>query len=355
MSESRGEWNSHFEYFLTSLGIAVGLGNVWRFPYVCYDNGGGTFLIPYGICLLLCGLPLYFMEMVLGQYGGSSCTKVFPKLAPVMKGLGYAVLAVPTMMIFYYTLIMAWSFYYMFHGFRSELPWQSCNSEELANVSTMFCYSKYDNDWCLDHVSNQSTFFDNTCMEKTEFCNVNGFNGYDAEEDSCVSQANNLTSIPNVAKRVTPSEEFFNRRMYGQVEIGEVNTWESWGEPLWEMVGCLALSWLIIALSLVKGVQSYGKLSYFITLFPYAIMTTFLIMMSLQPGFSRGITEFYMHAEWERLTHPHVWVAACTQIFYSLGVGVGCQLLLCSYNPVRGQHNYQARILSKISFFNSVQ
>ena len=153
------------------------------------------------------------MEMVLGQYGGSSCTKGFPKLAPVMKGLGYAVLAVPTMMIFYYTLIMAWSFYYMFHGFRSELPWQSCNSEELANVSTMFCYSKYDNDWCLDHVSNQSTFFDNTCMEKTEFCNVNGFNGYDAEEDSCVSQANHLTSIPNVAKRVTPSEEFFNRRM----------------------------------------------------------------------------------------------------------------------------------------------
>ena len=75
MSESRGEWNSHYEYFLTSLGLAVGLGNIWRFPYICYENGGGTFLIPYCLCLLLCGLPLYFMEMILGQYAGESCTK----------------------------------------------------------------------------------------------------------------------------------------------------------------------------------------------------------------------------------------------------------------------------------------
>ena len=66
MSEGRGEWGSHYEYFLTSLGLAVGLGNIWRFPYICYENGGGTFLIPYVICLLLCGLPLYFMEMILG-------------------------------------------------------------------------------------------------------------------------------------------------------------------------------------------------------------------------------------------------------------------------------------------------
>ena len=88
MSDSRGEWGSHYEYFLTSLGCAVGLGNIWRFPYVCYVNGGGTFLIPYLVCLLLCGLPLYFMEMVLGQYAGSSCTKVFSRLAPVISGLG---------------------------------------------------------------------------------------------------------------------------------------------------------------------------------------------------------------------------------------------------------------------------
>ena len=111
-----------------------------RFPYICYENGGGTFLLPYLVCLVLCGLPLYFMEMLLGQvtnhstaaghvttvltsdwlgqYAGSSCTKVFARLAPVMKGLGYGILSIPTMMTFYYTLIMSWAFYYMFQGFR---------------------------------------------------------------------------------------------------------------------------------------------------------------------------------------------------------------------------------------------
>ena len=225
MSESRGEWNSHYEYFLTSLGVAVGLGNIWRFPYICYENGGGTFLIPYCICLLLCGLPLYLMEMLLGQYAGTSCTKVFALMAPGFKGLGYAVLSIPTIMSFYYTLIMAWAFYYMFMGFRSDLPWQSCNSNVMKDYSTQFCFSKYDNDICLEN-SAMTTFFNKTCVDKTVFCDINNAGDYDAAEDSCGD-----VPIADVAKRVTPSEEFFNRRMYGQEMMGVDNTWEKWGEP----------------------------------------------------------------------------------------------------------------------------
>ena len=78
----RGQWNNHCELFLSSLGLAVGLGNLWRFPYICYMNGGGTFLIPYILSLLFVGLPLFFMEMALGQYAGLSCTKIYRRLAP---------------------------------------------------------------------------------------------------------------------------------------------------------------------------------------------------------------------------------------------------------------------------------
>ena len=170
-----------------------------RFPYICYENGGGTFLLPYLVCLVLCGLPLYFMEMLLGQvrtnhstasghvtpvltsdwpgqYAGSSCTKVFARLAPVMKGLGYGILSIPTMMTFYYTLIMSWAFYYMFQGFRqgccylgsvqcsismsrSVLPWRSCVSSVLADYTTQFCYSKWDHDQCV--AENNTTIFYN--------------------------------------------------------------------------------------------------------------------------------------------------------------------------------------------------
>jgi solute carrier family 6 amino acid transporter-like protein 5/7/9/14 len=78
----RGQWNNHCEFFLSSLGLAVGLGNLWRFPYVCYMNGGGTFLIPYILSLAFVGLPLFFLEMALGQYAGLSCTKIYRRIAP---------------------------------------------------------------------------------------------------------------------------------------------------------------------------------------------------------------------------------------------------------------------------------
>ena len=75
----RAEFGNHCEFFLTSLGLAVGLGNIWRFPYKCYVNGGGTFLIPYLIMLAIVGLPLFFMEMALGQYAGLSAPKIYSR------------------------------------------------------------------------------------------------------------------------------------------------------------------------------------------------------------------------------------------------------------------------------------
>ena len=92
----RAEWGNHCEFFVSSLGLAVGLGNIWRFPYVCYSNGGGTFLFPYVIMLLVVGLPLFFMEMVLGQYAGLSAPKIFARLAPGLKGMGYGMNTITT-------------------------------------------------------------------------------------------------------------------------------------------------------------------------------------------------------------------------------------------------------------------
>ncbi|XP_023243740.1 sodium-dependent serotonin transporter-like [Centruroides sculpturatus] len=85
-SDSRETWDKKIEFLLAVIGFAVDLGNVWRFPYICYRNGGGAFLIPYVIMLIFGGLPLFYLELALGQYYRNGCLTIWQKLCPMMKG-----------------------------------------------------------------------------------------------------------------------------------------------------------------------------------------------------------------------------------------------------------------------------
>ncbi|KAA0185354.1 hypothetical protein HAZT_HAZT008781, partial [Hyalella azteca] len=107
--DNRGQWSNQCEFFLSCLAYSVGFGNIWRFPYLCYKNGGvalgqyvslgpnilfpklcpltgGEFLIPYTIMLLVAGIPLFFMELALGQYVSLGPNILFPKLCPLTGG-----------------------------------------------------------------------------------------------------------------------------------------------------------------------------------------------------------------------------------------------------------------------------
>lgn len=82
----RGNWGKPIEFLLACMNYALGLGNVWRFPYLCFRNGGGAFLIPFLIMVLVVGMPLFYAELVIGQYSGLGPIKAFSFLTPLFKG-----------------------------------------------------------------------------------------------------------------------------------------------------------------------------------------------------------------------------------------------------------------------------
>ncbi|CAF4133182.1 unnamed protein product [Rotaria magnacalcarata] len=83
--EVREEWDRPIEFILSLVGCSVGLGNVWRYPYIAFKNGGGAFLIPYFCVYFLIGTPLYFLELSLGQFGSRGTTVAF-KMTRMFKG-----------------------------------------------------------------------------------------------------------------------------------------------------------------------------------------------------------------------------------------------------------------------------
>ncbi|XP_046805027.1 sodium- and chloride-dependent GABA transporter ine [Lucilia cuprina] len=78
-------WGNKMQFVLACIGYSVGLGNVWRFPYMCYKSGGGVFLVPYCIILIICSIPLLFMELSIGQYTGRGPIGALGQLCPLFK------------------------------------------------------------------------------------------------------------------------------------------------------------------------------------------------------------------------------------------------------------------------------
>ncbi|XP_008431050.1 sodium- and chloride-dependent transporter XTRP3 isoform X2 [Poecilia reticulata] len=125
-SDDRDNWESPLQFVLACVSYAVGLGNVWRFPYLCQMHGGGGFLIPYLVMLLLEGVPLFYLELAIGQKMRLGSIGAWTAISPYLGGLGLASVVTSMYLCLYYNIINAWSFWYLFHSFQSVLPWAAC-------------------------------------------------------------------------------------------------------------------------------------------------------------------------------------------------------------------------------------
>ncbi|MCK7595416.1 sodium-dependent transporter [Pseudomarimonas salicorniae] len=117
-SSVHGMWSSRLTFILAAAGSAVGLGNIWRFPYLTSDNGGGAFVLVYLACILLCGLPVLIAEILIGRHGRHSPVNTFESIAKetgssrAWSGIGWMGMLAGVLILSFYSVVAGWTLHY---------------------------------------------------------------------------------------------------------------------------------------------------------------------------------------------------------------------------------------------------
>ncbi|TLS38822.1 sodium-dependent transporter [Pseudalkalibacillus caeni] len=119
--ENRAQWGTRAGFILAAVGSAIGLGNIWRFPYIAYENGGGAFFLPYLFALLTAGIPILILEFTLGHKFRGSAPLSLSRLNKKAEWLGWWQVFISFVISTYYAVIIAWAMSYAVFSFK--LSW----------------------------------------------------------------------------------------------------------------------------------------------------------------------------------------------------------------------------------------
>jgi NSS family neurotransmitter:Na+ symporter len=246
----REQWTGQVGFILAAIGSAVGLGNIWRFPGVAYENGGGAFLIPYLVALITAGIPILFLDYAIGHRFRGSAPTAFrrlggPRTGRWLEGLGWFQVAIAFVIGLYYTVVIAWALSYFVFSF--DLRW----GDDPASFLT------------------------------GEYLQV-GDPGLSFE------------FVPGV---LIP----------------------------------LAIVWILIiavlAAGVAKGVQRANVIFLPLLVVAFAVLVVRALFLD---GAAEGLNALFT-PNWEALGDPNVWIAAYSQIFFSLSIAFGIMITYASY------------------------
>lgn len=272
----RQHWSNKLQFVLACVGYSVGLGSIWRFPYLCYKSGGAVFLIPYAIIMVFIGGPMLYMELAVGQFTGRGPIGALGHLCPLFKGTGLGSVVISFLMSTYYSVIIAYGVYYFFTSFRTKQPWDDCTHR----WNTQYCWTPI--------------------------------------------QLRDNTSKPLYSH--SPAEEFYDRKV---LQIGKGI--EDFDILRWELVACLICAWVLIYFGIWKSIKSSAKVRYFTATFPFIIILVLLIKSLTLEGADKGMRYFFK-PKFELLADAKVWVNAASQTFNSMGCAFGSMISFASYN-----------------------
>lgn len=325
--EERERWNSKWDYILSVAGSFIGLGNVWRFPYLCYKHGGGAFLIPYGVFLIFAGIPIFFLEQALGQYtqlGGIEAWNIVPQ----WKGIGYGSVIICFFLNTYFTVILAWTTYYFLASFVSG------NSIIPDNDKTTFPWSTCGNSW------------NSECCYEIEQINTTQVNHVNSEShiEACIG-GNKTHPTTHL---IQPAVDFWENSVL-KVSSGIE---EGFLEMNWPLFACLVGCWVFIYFCLWKGVKSTGKVVWVTATAPFVLIMVFLVRALTLPNAMIGVRQ-YMQVDMSELMKVETWMDAGTQIFWSFSICLSAHISLGSYNKRKNNVFSQCVALGFLNSFTS--
>jgi len=243
---NREQWSGQVGFILAAIGSAVGLGNIWRFPGVAYESGGGAFLIPYLVALLTAGIPILWLDYAIGHRFRGAAPTAFRRLSRPAESLGWFQVMISFIIATYYAAILAWALAYMW--FSVDLAW----GDDPAG----FLFGEF----------------------------------------------------LKASDEVTVGFDFVPGILAPLVIV--------WG---------LALA--IIAFGVKRGLERANLIMIPLLVVMFGSLVVRAITLE---GAADGLTAFFT-PNWEALGDPQVWIAAYSQIFFSLSIAFGIMITYSSY------------------------
>ncbi|HKJ71974.1 MAG TPA: sodium-dependent transporter [Gammaproteobacteria bacterium] len=279
MSEQREQWQSTAGFVMAAIGSAVGLGNIWRFSYVTYENGGGAFLVPYILALFIVGIPLLLLEFGIGHYMKASAPLSMFRIDRRFQWVGWWAVGFTMFgILIYYCVVIAWCLNFIV--FSLYQPWQ-----DLAGGANAFFFGQF-------------------------------LGAQDA-----------------------------GGSLHGPFELTG---------PRLTVVISLALVWAINGVVVGRGLRAGVEpvIRVFIPLL-FVLMIGLVVWSLFLPGAGQGLS-WYLHPDWSKLADWRVWVAAITQIFFTLSLGFGIMIAYASYLPERSNITRNALITAFADSFFAI-
>jgi NSS family neurotransmitter:Na+ symporter len=244
--ENRPQWGTRIGFIMAAAGSAIGLGNIWRFPAVAYENGGGAFFLPYLFALLTAGIPILILEFTIGHKYRASAPDSLGKINRKFAGIGWWQLAISFVISVYYAAVIAWALSYAI--FSLNLSW--------GNDTQGFLFGNY----------------------------------------------LKLADTPGQFGGLVPG-----------VLIPLIIVW--------------VVALFVLYRGVRKGIEAANKIALPLL---FVLFTILVIRAVTLDGAAEGLNAFFK-PNWDSIMNGKVWVAAYSQIFFSLSIGFAIMITYSSY------------------------